>query len=232
MDKVKKIIVIIFLLAIFAAVVFFVVREEEDQYAPLGPEVLLGSECGFDYLPCCQTEPKCSFGQKCCPDPNDPGRSYCADECTCGAEQEFCCAGNTCEEDLVCYFGNCRYCGREGDICCGEEGTCNDGLSCLDNECVPCGIAGNPCCEEDEPCQHLEEGRLECLNSLCELCGFGGLRACEQDEACLKGHLYNNNSCFVCGGSNQPCCNEDSGLPYDCNPNKGLICDTGFCRQP
>ncbi|MBD3248152.1 hypothetical protein GF382_02580 [Candidatus Falkowbacteria bacterium] len=226
----KRAVIFILVIVLLAFGFFWLKKDKKIQNVSNQPEVLLGSECGFDYLRCCDTEPACSFGQQCCIDPNDPERNYCADECTCGAEEEFCCEGNVCNEGLLCHYGNCRSCGEEGDMCCLRGDACSEGLACLDEQCVACGLDGNPCCQSGDPCIAGKGQRSECLSGICSLCGSKGLRACSQGEECLPGHLYNNNVCFICGNANQPCCNEEAGLGYDCDPKKGLVCDLGFCK--
>lgn len=231
MGKIKKILTLVILFSISIIAVFFLIREEKDQYASPDPGIIMGSECGFDYLSCCEEEPVCSFGQKCCVDPNDPNRNYCADECTCGAENEFCCQGNACQQGLICYLGNCQACGSEGEMCCPGENECEPGLMCHEGECLRCGLPGNPCCDGNCIATSSWE-RAGCFNGMCYLCGSKGLKACPGTDPCSLGHLFNNGVCYVCGDVNKPCCNEQAELGYDCDPKKGLICDLGFCRLP
>lgn len=173
---------------------------------PAPADVLLASECGQDKLKCCTDEPKCSFGQKCCPDPNDAKRNYCSDECTCGGLDEFCCASAT---------------------------KCQPGLSCAGDLCVMCGLAGGPCCETGAACPGVvEEGisYIECRSGTCVLCGVDGQNACAGETKCAPNHLLNNGICYRCGGSNQPCCRNERG-EQSCDSEQNLVCELGFCKE-
>lgn len=194
-----------------------------------GPDVLMARDCGLDKMQCCAEEPACSYSQKCCTDPNDKDRNYCSNECTCGAETEFCCAGDKCNDGLECYNGYCSKCGGKDQPCC-ESSKCGDGLACADERCVECGLAGNPCC--GEKCQtddKEDDTRTECQSGICASCGTSGHDACHGGTKCVRGNLFNNDTCFGCGQDNEPCCDEQAGLGYDCDPKKNLECDLGFC---
>ena len=172
---------------------------------PLPPEMILASACGQDKLKCCTDEPKCSFGQKCCPEPNGGSRNYCSDECGCGALDEFCCAA---------------------------EAKCQTGLICGDGFCVKCGLAGGPCCETGVACLAVAgraENLVECRTGQCVACGVDGEPACRGKEKCAKNHLLNNGVCYRCGGSNQPCCRNEQN-EQSCNSGTGLVCELGFCK--
>ena len=82
---------IIFLLAISAVLFSSCSLFRSVTDAPEQKEILLARDCGLDKMKCCDSDPPCSYNQKCCTDPNDSLRNYCSDECGCGAEGEFCC---------------------------------------------------------------------------------------------------------------------------------------------
>jgi hypothetical protein len=192
---------IILLLIIFGSWFYFF--QKPKRTAP--PEMILATECGQDKLKCCSDEPKCSFGQKCCPDPNDSTRDYCSDECSYGGLDEFCSA---------------------------TDPKCQTGLSCANGFCVPCGLAGGPCCETGAACPGMvEEGIsfIECRSGTCVLCGVDGQNACAGETKCAPNHLFNNGVCYRCGDSNQACCRDEQGV-QNCNQEQGLVCELGFCK--
>lgn len=213
------------------------------------PEVLFAQECGMDGLKCCATQPACSFGQKCCIDPADPGRNRCADECTCGGQDEFCCVnGAECKTGLTCKAGNCVLCGIEGKACCAasdgnvltaglpaydpvcpSKSASSTALACQNDTCVSCGLPGNPCCGKGDVCSAPSAGKAECRQGICQLCGANGQPACQNEPRCLPGHLLNNEACLNCGQANQPCCLDSKGQQA-CDSKKGLVCELGFCK--
>jgi len=223
--KIKIIIPVIFLLLITGC----------GNNVPTGnekPEVLLATDCGQDKLQCCQTEPKCLYAQACCPDPNNPKRDYCSDTCTFGKKDEFCRKDEPkCDDGFVCTAdGYCKACGQKGELCCGGD-KCGDGSVCHNNKCVECGLDGNPCCAENK-CGNdnkIDDSHNECLSGICNKCGAA--TTCAGTMKCLPGYLYNNDSCFQCGESSQPCCDKLSGKPYDCNPKNYVHCYKGFCME-
>jgi hypothetical protein len=192
------------------------------------PEILLATECGFDKLACCASEPTCNFGQQCCPDPNSPNRNYCSEDCSCGGEDEFCCEKSQCSNGLTCRDGLCLKCGGEGDVCCPGTAVCSSSLACLDDKCVKCGEIGNPCCQGSKTCETAKGENNECYEGLCRSCGFDGSPACSSTSPCLKNQLLTGNRCERCGEINKPCCNKDL-VGYDCDQSKGLVCELGFC---
>lgn len=192
---------VILLFVIYGFWYFFIHKPKR----PLPPEMILAQACGQDKLKCCTDEPQCSFGQKCCPDPNNAARDYCSDECTYGGPDEFCSA---------------------------TDPKCREGLACADGFCVKCGLAGGPCCETGEACLEApgQQGRLiECRTSTCVACGVDGQSACAGAAKCAPNHLLNNNICYRCGDSNQACCRDEQG-EQSCDHEKGLVCELGFCR--
>jgi len=205
-------------------------------------EILLAHDCGFDYLPCCKDNPICNYGQKCCIDPNNKNRNYCADECTCGHEKEFCCKDEPkCQDNLRCWNGNCVECGHKNQLCCEEEKKCSilsnedtkSDLICYNNKCLECGLPNNPCCPTGNEClnqKKIDETRTECINGLCLKCGSNGEKSCSGELKCIQGNLYNNEICYRCGEINQPCCDV---LGTDTNNicNKNLECVFGFCSD-
>lgn len=193
------------------------------------PEVMLGQDCGFDKLQCCKTDPSCSFGQQCCVDPNDSTRNYCSEDCSCGDNDEFCCAGNKCNGQAACYKGICIACGEKDQVCCQEGDQCAKGLACQNGDCKECGINNGPCCPGEEKCSVKEGQRAECQQGICHNCGFDGNLACQEGDKCLKGQIFAGKTCERCGGANQPCCQEYSRSGYECDLSQGLKCDLGFC---
>lgn len=198
-------------------------------------EVMLARDCGLDHFKCCAEEPACSQNQACCRDPKDPSRNYCADECKCGGERDFCCeGGDPCQSGLTCYKGFCLKCGQKDDPCCGEAQECNTGLGCQNGFCTECGLNGHPCCASAPKCANegrKDKERAECLGGTCSFCGWGGYSLCPTEPSCLSGTLSNNGTCFNCGSFNQPCCNASSTLGYECDPKDGLECVKGFCDK-
>lgn len=165
-------------------------------------EVLLMDECGSDGLKCCaDQESQCFFGQTCCIDINNPERNYCADECSCGGLDEYCCENNECDSGLACNKGDCVVCGEEGNPCC---------------------VLGKQCLDQDSG----EVKKTECIDNICIPCGYGGKNVCESGDKCVADHFVNNNKCLACGDYNQPCCINDE---MECDADKGLKCELGFC---
>jgi hypothetical protein len=192
------------------------------------PEVMLGTDCGFDKLKCCATTPTCNYGQQCCIDPNDAGKNYCSEDCSCGDNEEFCCAGNVCNGQAVCLHGICTVCGDKDQVCCAGAESCSSGLACLNNKCLECGVNGGPCCPQNS-CLFKAGERSECLSGICTNCGFDGNPPCTTGDKCLTGQIFAGKTCERCGQNNQPCCNKDSNTGYDCDSSQGLKCDLGFC---
>lgn len=203
--------------------------KEEARTGRQVPEVLLASDCGFDKLQCCKTEPACTFGQQCCTDPNNSGLNYCADDCSCGENEEFCCAGNKCNGHGVCEHGICQACGGKDQLCCQTGEACFPGLACQNGNCAVCGIEGGPCCPDNEKCLAAKGERAQCVDNVCQKCGYDGHKTCLEGDKCLKGQLLSGKTCERCGENNQPCCDENSGAEFVCNPDKGLKCKLGFC---
>lgn len=194
------------------------------------PGILIAQDCGMDGLQCCSNEPKCSFGQECCIDPNNPKQNQCADKCGCGSQDQFCCADNQCGAGLACVGAKCTACGDENQPCCGNacQGKDQKGneLACLNQVCVGCGAIGHPCCANDK-CFGLitpERTLAECSTGICNACGGNQQAACAGLEKCLANYLLNNNNCFKCGEINEPCCDNKK-----CN-GKNSKCLQGFCQ--
>jgi hypothetical protein len=195
------------------------------------PEILLAQDCGLDRFPCCASNPVCNFGQQCCVDPNNANRNQCADSCSCGKEEDFCCEGNKCADGLDCRDGICVRCGGEGELCCPKESACLAGLSCLNDHCVTCGLIGNPCCLGSEPCLTKKGENNECFSNICRSCGFDGAPACVGDKPCLSGQLFTSGRCERCGQINQPCCATSTESIYACDKKNELVCTLGFCEK-
>lgn len=222
----KRIFSIIFLLII---TVFFAgcAAKNDKNTGRRVPEVLLARDCGLDKMKCCDEDPPCSYGQECCADPNDSSKNYCSDSCSCGAKEEFCCAGGLCQGDLACLGGLCQSCGREKEFCCpAKREACGLGLICSGERCEKCGLVGNACCPGDNGCWSDKKGRAECSLGKCVACGYGGHPACQSGEKCLAGNLLTNGRCEYCGGFNQPCCQNER-----CEEKSGLKCELGFCAR-
>ena len=198
-------------------------------------DVLWARECGQDGLRCCADDPQCFYGQECCINPNNRQENYCAADCTCGVEGAYCCTGDTpCSDNLACYLDKCTECGGETEPCCPGDNTCENDLLCHKDLCVACGEPGNPCCAGDIACRNQGADnalRTECLESVCVYCGSAGQIACPNEPVCLTGTLLNNGFCFQCGTPNQPCCDQNSGVEWACDPKLGLVCDRGFCTK-
>jgi hypothetical protein len=197
-------------------------------------EVLLASECGMDGLRCCAApEEACRYGQQCCSDPLNVKNNFCADNCTLGSKHAFCRATEPkCDEGFACQSGRCIECGKDKGPCCAGENSCESGLVCSNEICEKCGLPGNVCCTQGLPCQSEKlrtAGRTECRENACSFCGSSGSVSCLGDPKCNPGNLLNNDSCFMCGGLNQPCCEITDVNLYDCNPKEGLVCNVGFC---
>jgi hypothetical protein len=193
------------------------------------PEVMLGTDCGFDRLRCCTSTPVCNYGQQCCVSPNDASQNYCADNCHCGDNEEFCCAGNKCNGQAVCVKGICAACGDKDEACCATGSGCSANLICQNNECVACGLGGDPCCAGSVSCTPITGQRSECLKNICVACGFDGNPPCTTGDKCLPGQIFAGKTCERCGQENEPCCDKASGENYDCDPNQALQCKLGFC---
>ncbi len=198
-------------------------------------EVGLAHQCGEEGLQCCaDRQPSCFYNLVCCQDPNDPTHTECRENCHCGSEGDFCCAGNVCDKGLACWQGKCQKCGGKNQPCCaGDQPCASSSLACANGLCVACGIAGNPCCQASSslPCltqKARDNTRTECQSNICVPCGFDGKPACHTQPFCLPGHLFNNNVCYPCGDYNQPCCNEKA-QGYQCDRAQNLVCQLGFC---
>lgn len=203
----------------------------DEQAAEQSPnEILLAQECGMDGLRCCADEPKCSFGQACCIDPNDQSQTRCSNECSCGGQDEFCCADNQCGDGLVCLEGSCTACGAENQPCCGDicqsvKGKNGGQLLCYQQQCLACGQLATPCCQEEPFCRLMDDLSLGfCQDGLCAACGGNEQAACLADQACLAGYLLSEGRCYQCGGLNQPCC-----VSQTCS-NDSFVCLSGFCQ--
>jgi hypothetical protein len=191
------------------------------------PEVLLASDCGFDKMKCCTSTPICNYGQQCCVNSNNSSQNYCSENCHCGDNDEFCCAGNVCTGSAVCVNGVCSSCGGKNQSCCQSGEGCSPGLVCQNDRCRECGGDGQFCCAGENACLAKEGERVECLNSVCVSCGFDGHQPCSTGDKCLAGQVFAGTTCERCGGVNQPCCEKSHGI-Y-CDESLDLECHLGFC---
>ncbi|MFC1678564.1 hypothetical protein ACFLZ9_02370, partial [Patescibacteria group bacterium] len=158
-------------------------------------EILWAQECGLEGMMCCadpdDKDLSCFYGLDCCVNPIDSKINYCAEDCTCGKEKNFCCAEDPkCEEGLACWRGFCTPCGDDKQPCCISENQCSSELICYNNTCLACGLPGNPCCQEGVACQNQDKKdntRSECRNGLCNFCGFKNNIACQEEPKCNQG---------------------------------------------
>jgi hypothetical protein len=222
---------LLLILLIFSCFTLAACASREQDTGRHVPEVLLGTDCGFDRMKCCTSTPICTYGQQCCANPNNASQNYCADNCHCGANEEFCCAGNVCNGGATCVKGICAACGGKGEACCSSGDSCSSGLVCQDNRCAECGHPGELCCLGKEACLAKAGGRAECLDNICADCGFDGNPACTAGDECLANNILAGKTCERCGQSNQPCCPVSSTVGYACDPAAGLKCDLGFCSS-
>ncbi|RLC36553.1 hypothetical protein DRH27_05040 [Candidatus Falkowbacteria bacterium] len=197
-------------------------------------EILLAKECGMDRLRCCSDDPACFYGQTCCTDPSDNKRNYCANDCELGKEEAFCRKDEPrCNSGTACVDDFCLLCGGENQPCCEEDNKCGNDLLCYKDKCVKCGSAGNPCCGNTKACEHedkIDYTHTECRSGVCVYCGNNGKVSCISEPYCLTGHLLNNDVCLKCGEANLPCCDKDDN-GYECNEDKNLTCELGFCSK-
>lgn len=199
-------------------------------FTPPTQDTLLAQECGMDGLKCCASEPKCSFGQECCVNPQDSKENYCADKCGLGGDGQFCRANSECDAGYTCMNRKCAKCGGDKQVCCGVSGS-NDrclvdkkkALVCYSEKCVECGVIGNPCCGQS--CDKVDRSKqlAECKNDLCQACGGNGQAACLAGAQCADGYLFSNTFCYSCGENRQPCCADKK-----CHGSK-LICQNNIC---
>ncbi|HAM88930.1 TPA: hypothetical protein DDY55_00590 [Candidatus Falkowbacteria bacterium] len=195
-------------------------------------EVLLADECGYDGLKCCEDKDQpCKYGQNCCVNPGNDKDNYCSESCELGKEKSFCRSSDpSCDFGLVCHSDRCLTCGNENQLCCQGQNECADNLFCFNEKCVTCGQVGNPCCPGAEACQRPEntDRRSECSNGVCRDCGYSSGAACLSEPFCIPGNLHNNDSCYRCGGLNQPCCSTEKNADA-CDQKENLECLSGFC---
>ncbi len=197
-------------------------------------EILLAQECGEDGLACCaDKDPACKYGS-CCVDPNNPKNNYCSESCDFGKLDTFCDVANTCADGMACEKGFCKTCGGPDQPCCSDK-KCSDALACFRGTCVVCGLTDNPCCAQAPYCQTSgSEGldRAECKQEICTACGANGNPPCDKEPICNKNNLFNNNTCYRCGGFNQPCCQNitATGTEKYCS-EKDLNCRLDFCSK-
>lgn len=160
-----------------------------------------------------------------------PPQSSCDDTpplfCPQGAMDNPCPGGlestSNCDRGVACKDGNCRSCGRKGDLCCDASKPCGKALDCNNDRCV-CGGDGQQCCN-GETC---DSDRLVCNKGApprCERCG-------DKDQLCCGGGRCNNGTlvctreqrCRECGIKDGPCCAGDT-----CDGT--LRCDGDTCKD-
>ena len=180
---------LLLVLLAFSAVILTACASNNQDTGRRVPEVMMGEDCGFDKLKCCATTPICNYGQECCADPNNATKNYCSDNCECGNNEEFCCAGNKCNGNAVCQNGLCVTCGGKDQACCSSGDSCAKGLICFNDKCSECGLSGEPCCPGTNSCLLKAGERSECLANLCSDCGFDGNPPCTTGDKCLPGQI-------------------------------------------
>jgi hypothetical protein len=229
--KTAYIICLVLFLPIISACSFWSSDKTTDNWEN---EILMAGACGEEGLMCCiDQDPVCKYGS-CCVDPNDASKNYCSESCDFGKLDTFCRIGDDCDNGLACSNNYCVECGGVGQPCCADE-NCTDTLACFRDICVTCGLTDNPCCEEEPYC--LDDdidslNRAECSQEICSLCGANGNKPCALEPRCNNNHLLNNDSCYRCGGFNQPCCQNitPEGTEKYCIEN-GLECKLDFCSK-
>ena len=236
----KKIVIVIsifIIIAAFAVWFYFKKTTGNKNKNSWQNEIAMAQECGMDSLKCCvDMEPSCYNGEKCCTDPSNPSLNMCKEDCTCGELNNYCCKdGQKCKDGLSCSGGICVKCGGKTEPCCGGANKCDkENLICSNEKCLECGLSGNPCCANEPACldsKKSDETRTECQNNVCVNCGSRGKVSCFGEPKCLAGFLLNNEHCIACGKLNNPCCNQESGNGYVCDPEMKLKCNMGFCSQ-
>ncbi len=230
--KISNICLLFVLLFVFSACTFGMQKNTEDKWQD---DILLAGSCGEEGLMCCvDQDPVCKYGS-CCVDPNDASKNYCSESCEFGKLDTFCRVDNDCDVELACSNSYCLKCGEIDQPCCQDK-SCSDTLACFRGTCVECGTTGNPCCLAEPFCEYEGEkenlNRNECKQEICSGCGANGNIPCKDEPKCNDNHLLNNNSCFRCGGFNQPCCQNITveGTEKYCVED-GLACKLDFCSK-
>src|SRR4029079_13034801 len=112
----------------------------------------------------------------------------------CGANNQQCCAGNTCNTGLGCANpatgpNICMMCGAAGMACCAGDicqsgAVCQNGVDGGASMCAACGDNAQPCCP-----------------------GGGGNGTCNTGFACINPPGANTPAaCQPCGANGQACC--------------------------
>ena len=184
---------------------------------------------------CTDGSGSCSYDFECCSGSCESGSCLDPNPVVCGSEGEVCCAGNSCNGNLVCSSGSCQaavVCGSEGQVCCAGN-SCDGNLVCSSGTCqaaVICGSEGQVCCTSGTECV---SGLLCGTSDRCEVpvvCGAEGQVCCTSGVACVSGFECVSGTCQVsCGAEGQQCCTGGSQCTGD------LVCaDSGTattCQQ-
>jgi hypothetical protein len=119
----------------------------------------------------------------------------------CGERDLACCAGNVCDDHLVCiersvslptpHVATTCECGNAAQPCCLAEPHCQSGLRCdAQQKCVstapppPCGAKGERCCAQGAACAQ----GLTCIESRCVAPPPDPCATCrEVEQACIEG---------------------------------------------
>lgn len=232
----NKKIIILLIFVIFLSGCSLKIFKKDTNNSNWKNEVLWAQECGMDGLPCCKnSDQPCQYGQSCCVSQTDPSSDYCADTCEYGKDKTFCRKDEPkCDDGFTCVADKCEACGKDNQPCCSKGTSCSPDLLCYSDKCLKCGLPGNPCCSLEPDCANKaarDKTRAECIDGLCTYCGSSDAIGCLTQPYCNTGHLLNNNFCLPCGGYNQPCCDSNSEMGYDCNPAENLTCILGFCSN-
>lgn len=111
----------------------------------------------------------------------------------CGAPDQPCCAGETCNAGGLCREGACQACGRATQPCCA--GQCDEGSFCYRGSCEDaCGLSGERCCDR----RACAEG-LSCTVAEAPRVEESVLRTEEEVSGGLFGTSENRNYGGACG---------------------------------
>ena len=182
---------------------------------------------------CTDGSGSCSYDFECCSGSCESGSCLDPNPVVCGSEGEVCCAGNSCNGNLVCSSGSCQaavVCGSEGQVCCSGN-LCDESLVCSSGTCqaaVICGSEGQVCCTSGTECV---SGLLCGTSDRCEVpvvCGSEGQACCTSGTECVSGLLCGTSDrCevpVVCGSEGQACCTSGT----ECV--SGFECVSGTCQ--
>ena len=178
---------------------------------------------------CTDGSGSCSYDFECCSGSCESGACLDPNPVVCGSEGEVCCAGNSCNGNLVCSSGTCQaavVCGSEGEVCCTGN-SCDESLVCSSGTCqaaVVCGSEGEVCCTGNS----CDES-LVCSSGSCQVavvCGSEG-EVCCAGNSCSGDLVCSSGSCqvaVVCGSEGEVCCTIGAACV------SGFECVSGTCQ--